>query len=99
MLFGVRRLPGSKDPKRCRGAALQKSSTAVGGRRNGESGTTMHVVVNRLAALGQKTGIGHYTTQLLRCLQEQAPPGVIDEFPRGWVGRLRETAAAARPRL
>src|SRR5262245_61059280 len=59
----------------------------------------MHVVVNRLAALGQKTGIGHYTTQLLRCLQEQAPTGAIEEFPRGWVGRVREAAAAARPRL
>ena len=30
----------------------------------------MRVVVNRLAAVGQKTGIGHYTAQLLRCLHE-----------------------------
>jgi alpha-1,3-rhamnosyl/mannosyltransferase len=59
----------------------------------------MRVVVNRLAALGLKTGIGHYTTQLLRCLSEQAAPGEIDVFPRGWVRRVREACALARPRL
>jgi glycosyltransferase involved in cell wall biosynthesis len=59
----------------------------------------MRVVVNRLAALGLKTGIGHYVTQLLRCLAEQAAPGEIDPFPRGWVGRVREACAVARPRL
>jgi len=59
----------------------------------------MRVIVNRLAALGLKTGVGHYTAQLLRCLHELAEPGQIDEFPRGWVGRLRETCAHLRPRL
>ncbi len=41
----------------------------------------MRVVVNRLAALGVKTGIGHYTTQLLGCLAEQARPGEVEAFP------------------
>jgi alpha-1,3-rhamnosyl/mannosyltransferase len=59
----------------------------------------MRVIVNRLAALGLKTGVGHYTAQLLRCLHELAEPGEIDEFPRGWVRRLREACAHLRPRL
>jgi alpha-1,3-rhamnosyl/mannosyltransferase len=59
----------------------------------------MRVVVNRLAALGVKTGIGHYTTQLLRCLAEQTGPGEVEAFPRQpWLGRLRAAAAGARPR-
>jgi glycosyltransferase involved in cell wall biosynthesis len=59
----------------------------------------MRVVINRLAALGLKTGIGHYTSELLRCLSSQAQPGEIDTFPRGWVGQAREACALARPRL
>ena len=47
----------------------------------------MRVVVNQLVALRQKTGIGHYTAQLLRCLREQGGEDRIDGFPPGWVGR------------
>jgi alpha-1,3-rhamnosyl/mannosyltransferase len=53
----------------------------------------MRVVVNRLVSLGRKTGIGHYTDQLVRCLREQAPAEVIDEFPRGWLRRAGEVWA------
>jgi alpha-1,3-rhamnosyl/mannosyltransferase len=73
------------------------AGTGAPDREEGHGG--MRVVVNRLAALGLKTGIGHYTTQLLRCLSEQAAPGEIDVFPRGWVRRVREACALARPRL
>jgi alpha-1,3-rhamnosyl/mannosyltransferase len=59
----------------------------------------MRVVVNRLAALGLKTGIGHYTVQLLRCLWNQAGPDQIDPFPTGWVGQMRAACARLRPRL
>jgi alpha-1,3-rhamnosyl/mannosyltransferase len=59
----------------------------------------MRVVVNQLAALGYKTGIGHYTVQLLRCLHEQAGEDRIDGFPQGWVRRVREACARARPLL
>jgi alpha-1,3-rhamnosyl/mannosyltransferase len=59
----------------------------------------MRVVVNRLAALGLKTGIGHYTVQLLRCLRQQAGPDEIDPFPTGWVGKVRAACARLRPRL
>jgi alpha-1,3-rhamnosyl/mannosyltransferase len=59
----------------------------------------MRVVINRLAALGMKTGIGHYTLQLLRCLREQAGEDVIAAFPRGWMRRAREMGARVRPYL
>lgn len=59
----------------------------------------MRVVVNQLAALGQKTGVGHYTSQLLRCLRTQAQPGEIDAFPEGWLRRVRETFTNVRPYL
>jgi alpha-1,3-rhamnosyl/mannosyltransferase len=59
----------------------------------------MRVVINQLPALGVRTGIGHYTVQLLRCLHEQSGPDEIEGFPRGWVRRVREACARARPRL
>lgn len=59
----------------------------------------MRVVVNRLAALGQKTGIGHYTVELLRCLRAQAGEDEIEDFPQGWVSQVRETLARVRPHL
>jgi glycosyltransferase involved in cell wall biosynthesis len=59
----------------------------------------MRVVVNQLAALGLKTGIGHYTVQLLRCLREQAGPDRIDGFPKGWVRHARDYCGRARPYL
>jgi glycosyltransferase involved in cell wall biosynthesis len=59
----------------------------------------MRVVVNQLPALGRKTGIGHYTVQLLRCLRAQAGTDRIDGFPEGWVRRLRTLCARARPYL
>jgi alpha-1,3-rhamnosyl/mannosyltransferase len=59
----------------------------------------MRVVVNQQAALGLKTGIGHYTTELLRCLRAQAGDDEIEAYPEGLVRRLRETAALTRPYL
>jgi alpha-1,3-rhamnosyl/mannosyltransferase len=59
----------------------------------------MRVVVNQLAALGLKTGIGHYTVQLLRCLRAQAGPDRVEGFPEGWVRRTRAFCAQARPFL
>ena len=50
----------------------------------------MRVVVNQLAALGLRTGIGHYTMELLRCLRDQTICQEIHSFPEGWVRRLRD---------
>jgi alpha-1,3-rhamnosyl/mannosyltransferase len=49
----------------------------------------VRVVVNQLSAVGQKTGIGHYTIQLLRCLREQTSPDQIAGYTGGWVHHLR----------
>ena len=48
----------------------------------------MRVIVNELQMLKQRTGIGHYTAELLRCLRPQvAPSDCIDGFPNGLVRR------------
>ena len=47
--------------------------------------------------LGPRTGIGHYTAELVRCLQAQAGPGEVRLFPRGWTERLGLGWAAVRP--
>jgi alpha-1,3-rhamnosyl/mannosyltransferase len=73
------------------------AGTGAAERRRGRA--KMRVVVNQLAALGQKTGVGHYTAELLRCLRRQAGPDQVDGFPTGWVGRARAVCANLRPRL
>jgi alpha-1,3-rhamnosyl/mannosyltransferase len=60
---------------------------------------TMRVVVNQLAALGRRTGIGHYTAELLRCLRQQAPPGSIHVFPNYLTHCAREAWLWLRRRL
>ncbi|CAN5197233.1 glycosyltransferase family 1 protein [soil metagenome] len=59
----------------------------------------MRVVVNQLAALGQKTGIGHYTSQLLRCLHDCSKPGEVEAYPEGLLRSARETFTRVRPYL
>jgi alpha-1,3-rhamnosyl/mannosyltransferase len=56
----------------------------------------MRVVVNRLSANGQRTGVGHHTAELLRCLHQQAAPDVIEEYPQPWMLRAR-AALRRRP--
>jgi alpha-1,3-rhamnosyl/mannosyltransferase len=41
----------------------------------------MRVIVNALAAAGLKTGVGHHTAELLRCLRQQAGEDKIGSFP------------------
>ena len=59
----------------------------------------MRVIVNQIAGLGQKTGIGHYTTELLRCMREQVAGDEIDEYPKGWLRRAGRAFKRARPYL
>jgi alpha-1,3-rhamnosyl/mannosyltransferase len=56
----------------------------------------MRVLVNGLLASGARTGIGHYTAQLLRCLHEQADGAEIAAFPGPWLRWARTVAAGAR---
>ena len=59
----------------------------------------MGVVVNQLPALGLKTGIGHYTVQLLRCLRVQAGPDCVEGFPEGWVRACAPVPCPGTPLL
>jgi alpha-1,3-rhamnosyl/mannosyltransferase len=45
----------------------------------------MRVIVNELQMLKQKTGIGHYTAELLRRMTPLAGADQIDGFPTGWL--------------
>jgi alpha-1,3-rhamnosyl/mannosyltransferase len=49
----------------------------------------MRIVVNQWAALGRRTGVGHYTAELLRCLRRQTPSGTVTLFPGRTVSRAR----------
>jgi alpha-1,3-rhamnosyl/mannosyltransferase len=63
----------------------------------------MRVIFNRLAAAEARTGVGHYTAQLLHCLRQQAEGDVLDPFPgpRGqrwtaaWMALRRKQMPAA----
>ncbi len=61
----------------------------------------MRVVLNYLAASDTaKTGVGHYTAELFRCLREQAGEDVIDPFPGPWGQRAQATwMRFRRPRM
>jgi alpha-1,3-rhamnosyl/mannosyltransferase len=56
----------------------------------------MRVLVNGLLAAGARTGIGHYTAQLLRCLHEQADGEEIVGFPGAFLRWMRTVAAGVR---
>jgi alpha-1,3-rhamnosyl/mannosyltransferase len=49
----------------------------------------MRVLVNASASLGARTGVGHYTGELVRCLQERNGPHSIDVFPPAWLAAVR----------
>jgi alpha-1,3-rhamnosyl/mannosyltransferase len=57
----------------------------------------LRVLINALTAAGGRTGIGHYTTQLLRCLDEQTP-GEITTFPGPWLRAARAMVCRLRGR-
>lgn len=56
----------------------------------------MRVVINQWSALGQRTGIGHYTSQLVRCLSKQSGPDAVDAFPGTWVWHAYRPYMAGR---
>ncbi len=59
----------------------------------------MRVLINQHVAFGARTGIGHYTRELLRGLRQVAGREQIDVFPTGLFGRASRLAAKiSRPR-
>jgi glycosyltransferase involved in cell wall biosynthesis len=57
----------------------------------------MRILINQATALGAKTGIGHYTLQLLRALREVAPHDRFEVFPPDWWTAMRRLGKALRP--
>src|ERR1043165_6026869 len=49
----------------------------------------MRIIVNQSTALGAKTGIGHYTRELLNALRSIAPDETFDTFPPAWWNACR----------
>ncbi len=47
----------------------------------------MRVLINALSVKGERSGIGHYTSELIRCLQP-SPDFRLDCYPGNWLGRL-----------
>ena len=59
----------------------------------------MRVLINQHVAFGARTGIGHYTRELLRGLQQVKAREQIDVFPTGLFGKASRLAAKiSRPR-
>lgn len=58
----------------------------------------MRLVINQLEALKQKTGIGHYTDQLLRCLSAQVASGEVEVYPAGWAAQACRAMLARKAR-
>src|SRR5262245_11869708 len=46
----------------------------------------MRVIINQFPALGRKTGIGHYISELLGCLSAQVGEDAISAYPNEWLG-------------
>jgi alpha-1,3-rhamnosyl/mannosyltransferase len=59
----------------------------------------MRVIVNELPALTQKTGVGHYTSEVLRCMRARAGNDGIDSFPTGGMRALCRLGYRTRSRL
>lgn len=60
----------------------------------------MRVLINRFSTLGQKTGIGHYTAELLRQLRPLLDAGEqVEAFPAGWSWGMAQAWAKLRPLL
>jgi glycosyltransferase involved in cell wall biosynthesis len=59
----------------------------------------MRVVINQMSVAGVRTGIGHYTAQLMRCLRQQAGSDCIDGAPRRWVLRAMDVWGQVKPYL
>ena len=57
----------------------------------------MRVIVNQQSAIGQKTGVGCYTYELLRHLRQRADGGRIDGFPCGWERHVVKAWGRVRP--
>ncbi|MBM3996940.1 MAG: glycosyltransferase family 4 protein [Planctomycetes bacterium] len=56
----------------------------------------MRVIVNQSTALGARTGIGHYTLDLVDALRAESPSDSFDLFPPTWWGVVQRWASSWR---
>jgi alpha-1,3-rhamnosyl/mannosyltransferase len=56
----------------------------------------MRVIINQLSTAGSKTGVGHYTEQLIRHLRRQLGGYQVDCFPRRWICDARKAFVHVR---
>src|SRR6516162_4442021 len=49
----------------------------------------MRVVINAYTTIGNKTGVGRYTDELVRCLRERMNPEELFAYPHLWLRNLR----------
>ena len=59
----------------------------------------MRVLVNDLWSSGAKTGIGHYTAQLMQALRGRAAGDRIESFPGRWLTRMHGLGRRMRSAL
>jgi alpha-1,3-rhamnosyl/mannosyltransferase len=59
----------------------------------------MRVIINQLSTAGSKTGVGHYTEQLIRHLRRQLGEYQVDCFPRRWICEARRAFVHVRQAL
>ncbi|MFO0842518.1 MAG: glycosyltransferase family 1 protein [Gemmataceae bacterium] len=59
----------------------------------------MRVLINGLSVAGARTGIGHYTSELVRCLRRLAGDGAIDLFQPDWMGQAKRWLTGMRRRV
>jgi alpha-1,3-rhamnosyl/mannosyltransferase len=67
--------------------------------QNEEEFLRMRVIINQLSASGLKTGIGHYTQQLVTHLRRRVGHYQIDCFPRRWICDARKAFVHVRQLL
>jgi alpha-1,3-rhamnosyl/mannosyltransferase len=62
-----------------------------------EEAGKLRILLNQLAALGKRTGVGHYAAQLLAALLKHAgPEESVDCYPNGWFRHIREAVIRIR---
>jgi glycosyltransferase involved in cell wall biosynthesis len=59
----------------------------------------MRVIINQLQSLKQKTGIGHYTAELLRCLKPLTHDDQVDTYPTGFMEQMAKAGLRANRNL
>lgn len=57
----------------------------------------MRVVLNRQPTLGARTGIGHYTAELIAALSARLGPDELHVYPTGWMWRLQQRFLGGGP--